>query len=99
MSTVPGPNFSGYMTPRSERYRNLYLHLCSLAEREWSASFPCIESIIGNRLPSSARNYREWWSNHQGPGIHSQARSWIAAGWRVAEVNMSTEMVLFRRTH
>ena len=59
------------MTPRSERSRNLYLHRCGLAEREWSASFSCIESIIGNELPSSARNHQAWRSNHQGPG-HTQ---------------------------
>ena len=86
------------MTPRSRKYRNLYLHLCSLVEQEWSTSFSYLESIIGDKLPPSARNRREWWSNHQGPGIHRQARSWIAAGWRVAQVDTSTERVLFRRT-
>ena len=96
---MPGPNFGGYMTPRSRKYRELYLHLCGVEEREWSTSFSCIETIIGSELPPSARNYQEWWSNHQGAGIHQQARAWIAAGWRVAEVNTSTERVLFRRTN
>ena len=96
---MPGPNFGGYMTPRSRKYRELYLHLCGVEEREWSTSFSCIETIIGSELPPSARNYQEWWSNHQGAGIHQQARAWIAAGWRVAEVNTSTERMLLRRTN
>lgn len=87
------------MTPGSKKYRNLYLHLCGLAEREWSTSFSCIESIIGDELPPSARNHRTWWSNHQGPGILRATRSWIAAGWRVAEVNTNAERVLFQRTN
>ena len=81
MSTLPGPNYGGYMTAGSKKYRGLYLHLSSLTEQEWSGSFSQIEQIIGNRLPPSARDHREWWSNHRGPGIHRQARSWIAAGW------------------
>ena len=96
MSTLPGPNYGGYMTARSKKYRGLYLHLCSLTEQEWSGSFLQIEQIIVSRLPPSARDYREWWSNHRGPRIHSQARSWIAAGWEVAAVDMANERISFR---
>ena len=93
MSIIPGPILGGYMTPRSKKYRNLYLRLRGAEGREWSMSFSGIESIIGDDPPPSARNRREWLSNLEGPGIHRQARSWIAAGCKVAEVNMSAERV------
>ena len=96
MGALTGPNYGGYMTVGSKKYRGLYLHLCGLTEHEWSGSFSQIEQIIGSRLPPSARDHREWWSNHRGPGIQRQARSWIAAGWEVAGVDMANERISFR---
>lgn len=82
---------------RGRKYRNLYAHLCSLTAQEWRASFADIEAIIGDDLPPAARSYRAWWSNHGGVHVLRQARAWLSAGWKTAEVDMSAETLLFRR--
>ena len=84
---------------RGRKYRKLYTHLCGLNTQEWRASFSSIETIIGDKLPPSARRYRVWWSNHSGEGIHHHARAWVAAGWETADVDIEVESLLFRRQH
>jgi hypothetical protein len=56
--------------------------------------FGTIESIIDQSLPRSARLYRAWWSNEDS-GTHVQSRSWLAAGWRVADVDLTNHLVIF----
>jgi len=60
-------------------------------------TFEDIEEIIRNKLPSSARKYRAWWSNHL--ESNPQARQWWEVGWRVSYVDMEKETVLFTRNH
>ena len=76
------------------KYRALFEHLDARREDERRASFSEIERILGFGLPPSARRYSAWWSNTD---YHSQARAWLAAGWRVGEVDMDAEIVTFRR--
>ncbi|MFN0194671.1 MAG: hypothetical protein ACKVP5_22295 [Aestuariivirga sp.] len=45
--------------------------------------FQEIEPIVGARLPPSAYNHREWWSNQSDVSNRPQARSWIDAGFKV----------------
>lgn len=54
-----------------------------------------IETTLGFRLPDSARRHRGWWANQA--ASHAQARAWMNAGWKVAEVNLSGEEVCFQR--
>ena len=50
-------------------------------------TFKHIEEIIEASLPSSARNYREWWSNEGKGTRHSQAKAWGDAGFMVSAVH------------
>ena len=56
-------------------------------------TFTQLETILGFELPPSARSYRPWWGND--PKHHSQARAWVAAGYKVANVNLESEQVVF----
>lgn len=60
-------------------------------------TFEQIESLLGEALPSSARDHRSWWAN-DATG-HSHARSWLTTGWRVEDVDLAAGNVTFRHTH
>ena len=85
--------------PSRGKYLKLHDHLCGLQTEEWRTSFREIESIIGFTLPKSARRYSGWWANEKGVSRHTQSLAWTSAGWETSEVDMGTEMVVFRREH
>ena len=58
-------------------------------------TFEQIEGIINGELPASARKHRAWWANDTTSHTHSQ--QWLEAGWRVAEVSIPREEVIFSR--
>ena len=78
------------------KYKRLFFHLSDLSASEWRTTFGEIESIVGFKLPSSARRHRPWWANGS-CHAHSHALAWSAAGWETAEVDLVTETLLFRR--
>lgn len=82
------------MQPPGLMYRPLHRHLTSLIGDSWHATFEEVEAILGAPLPRSARNHRPWWAN----GGHSQARAWLAAGWKTANVNLSAGELDFVRS-
>ena len=57
-------------------------------------SFRRIEEIMGDRLPQSAFNDPEWWSNRSG---RSHSGSWLSVGWIVEKINLEKREVIFRR--
>jgi len=67
------------------------------AEKTWRTSFSEIETILGFKLPKSARIHRPWWANQGQAGGHSHALAWEMAGWRTAEVDLAAETLAFRR--
>ena len=78
-----------------DEYKKLYAHLCGLEAEEWKTTFGEIESIIGDKLPDSARKRRGWWANKKlvnGLGVDAL---WLEAGWKTAEVDMDTEKLVF----
>jgi hypothetical protein len=58
-------------------------------------SFVEIESVLGFRLPDSARSLAQWWVNTR--GSHVQAAAWMDAGWRTCQVDLVGEYVSFER--
>jgi CBS domain-containing protein len=58
-------------------------------------TFEEIEHILGTKLPDSARAHRSWWANDS--VSHVQSQQWLAAGWRVAGVNMTEGVITFSR--
>lgn len=79
---------------RGRKYRKLHSHLCGLSTGEWKASFADVEAIIGDKLPQSARTHRAWWAND---ASHTHGRAWLTAGWKTEQVNIDSELLLFRR--
>ena len=79
------------------KYRNLYHHLCGRRGLVWNASFAEIETILGFKLPPSARRHREWWGNQSNGNGHVQSLAWTSAGWDAANVNLEIESLTFCR--
>ena len=79
------------------KYAPLYRHLSALAGTDWPASFAELESILGFKLPASARLYRPWWSNQKRSAGHSHALAWYAAGWKTRAVDLEAETLVFER--
>jgi hypothetical protein len=83
--------------PGESRYEELarWLKRQSRREDRVQLSFRQVEEIIGTDLPPSARRHRAWWANDT--VSHVQSQSWLSADWRVANINMSDEHVVFAR--
>jgi len=86
-------------TAREGKYDPLQNWLALQAEqgkKSLQMDFSQIESLLGWKLPDAARNHPSWWSND--PDTHSQALSWMAAGWLVDNPNLGDGVVSFRQT-
>jgi len=66
------------------KYDRLEQYLKNSEKKIETLSYDEIERIIGFKLPSSAYVHRPWWAN----GGHSQANSWLNAGWKVSSVDL-----------
>lgn len=82
---------NGKYAPLQEHIRNLDERGC----REWHTTFAEIEKVIGDSLPPSARDHRQWWENSNEEDRHSQA--WMVLGWETRNVNFAKETVSFIR--
>ncbi len=78
------------------KYAPLYRHLLSMNGPRWRTTFREIEeTVLGFKLPASARLHRPWWANRNGGGGHSHALAWQAAGWKTKDVNLEAETLVF----
>jgi CBS domain-containing protein len=59
--------------------------------------FQSIETLLGEPLPPSAKEHPSWWENDYINNMHSL--SWLQAGWRVEDVDLSAREVTFHRTN
>lgn len=78
------------------RYDSLSKHLANLNRHSWVASFSEIESILGRKLPNSARLYEPWWSNSRQEGRHNAA--WLDVGWITTDLSLDRKVVTFRKS-
>ena len=69
-----------------------YLDLCK--KKSITLTYNQIEEILGFDLPTSARKYKEWWSNND--KSHSQCSAWGEAGYITTEVLLG-ESVTFEK--
>ena len=81
--------------PSESRYAPLAAWLQNQEQNKVTLSFQDIETIIQDTLPSSARKHRNWWANDSVG--HSQSKQWLDVGWRVSNINLSEEQVVFSR--
>lgn len=79
------------------KYAPLKTHLTAAGLSQIPMSFKDIEVIISDRLPASARKHRAWWSNN--PSNSVITNSWLAAGYKTADVNLEAESVVFVKTN
>jgi hypothetical protein len=84
------------------KYQSLenYLNSSPSAINEVTLSFEQIETMIGDTLPASALNYREWWANQSDTTNRPQAKAWTKAGFVVDEVHQmhKDSWVRFKRS-
>ena len=79
----------------ASRYQPLGAYLAGQPGPTCALSFREVEALLGRPLPPVAGTRRPWWSNHHS---HPQAyHGWLAAGWRVASVDVRGQRVTFRK--
>ncbi len=75
------------------KYSPLRDYLKNSGEQRVTLTFKEIETIIGDVLPKSAREYNPWWEWDKS---HTQATGgWAAAGYTVSNVSLVDEVVTF----
>jgi len=76
------------------KYTPLENYLLNLPEsqREVMLAFEQIESILNDKLPSSAYEDRRWW-DHETEGNHLSKRAWSNAGWKVEGLDVKKKRV------
>lgn len=80
------------------KYTPLEKYLANCGKDEISLNFSEIETIIGAKLPDSARVYPAWWSNvGESSNAHSHAYSWHNAGYK-ATPKFSEKRTVFRKS-
>ncbi|MDR6776273.1 hypothetical protein UY456_23110 [Paenibacillus polymyxa] len=57
-------------------------------------SYTEIEQILGSELPPTAYERDQWWANNT--NNHTQARSWLNAGWKVRTVDLGKSVTFIR---
>jgi hypothetical protein len=57
-------------------------------------NFEQIETIVGFKLPASARAYPQWWENDP---KHVQAYAWLTVGFQTENLSFTAETVDFVR--
>ncbi|MDZ7801036.1 MAG: hypothetical protein U5K81_09630 [Trueperaceae bacterium] len=80
--------------PSASSYAAIGTHLQDASGEETTLSFDRIEEIIGRALPASAHRHRAWWANTD---THSQALTWLSAGWKVESADLDAKEVTFVR--
>jgi len=81
--------------PKSKySYLSVFLAKKGKFHSEITLSFTKIENIIGEKLPESAYEHKQWWSNVRN---RSPSEYWLTVGWRVKEVNLKAKTVTFLR--
>jgi hypothetical protein len=78
------------------KYVPLARHLAKREHLPVQLRFSDVEEMVGESLPLSARKHRAWWGNESSP-FRVQAVAWMGSGWKVAEVDLTSEWVRFER--
>ncbi len=77
------------------KYQPLLEFLRGSNQSEVILTFVEIEALMNNPLPNSAKSKRAWWSNRSKGAL--QASAWMEAGYRVEDVNLDGQQVIFRK--
>ena len=77
-----------------QKYRALSAYLSKSNRERVRLSFSEVEEILGTRLTPSARKNRANWANSTSQSL---ACSWLKVGYKVVEVNLQEEYVVFEK--
>jgi len=80
---------------RGSKYWPLHQHLDSLYPADVTLTFVEIEALLEESLPKTARKSRAWWSNRTSGALQSLA--WMKARYHVDEIDLTQEVVTFRK--
>ena len=80
----------------ASKYQPLGDFLAARETSPWRTTFSEIEAVIGGSLPDSAREPGSWWANTRNRN-RTQAKAWVNAGWKTANVDFRRETVEFHR--
>ncbi len=80
------------------KYDPLYNYLSKRTDTRIKLTFTEIESMIGDKLPISAKRYPAWWSNSQTED-HPHSRSWLDANYKTVDVGsgIDNQYMVFER--
>lgn len=78
------------------KYDALIEHLRNAPDPSMVLGFDQIETILGDRLPPTARSHSSWWANSSPTDNHTWSHAWQAAGWK-AKVRLANGTVEFTR--
>jgi hypothetical protein len=81
---------------RGEKYLQLQQFIVTNGSNYITLSFENIEMILGFKLPDSAYKHAAWWSNNI--STHTQAHSWINAGYKTQSVQLGNQVTFKRET-
>ena len=76
------------------KYASLGQALSASGQDRITLTFFEIETLLGEPLPRSARNRRDWWANRKKA---SQAAAWMEAGYQVYGLNLAEQRVTFKK--
>jgi hypothetical protein len=77
------------------KYDPLKAFLQASDAEEIALNFDEIEALLGAPLPASQR-HPAWWSNN--PSNNPMTRTWLGAGYRTEQLDVSARKVVFRRS-
>lgn len=78
------------------KYDPLYKYLNQQKRTRISMTFSSIESLLGFRLPSTARQRSQWWANEISRDTrHVQCKAWLDSGFETANLDLVKETVDF----
>lgn len=78
------------------KYAPLIEHLQAVTQDQVLLGFNDIERLLGESLPSSARNHHAWWISSPPNTSHPWAAAWQAGGWK-AKPRFADGTVTFTR--
>ena len=80
------------------KYDPLSCYLKQHASPALTLSFAEVETILGAKLPQSARTTKRWWWSDPMPrSSNVQCRAWVDSGYVAEAVDVGAEYVTFRR--
>lgn len=76
-------------------FAELYDYLADHERDSVERTFAELEVVLDAPLPTEARRWQRWWTNDE--ASHPHSRTWLRAGYEVAEVSLPDGRVRFER--